>query len=221
MTHNMYLLAQSTSRPLLLLLVATSTSRGAARKSYCITSLEVVCRCYNPAMTTLQEALGFEVSTANPLQRLMQRIASSRPGAAVLSRTLEPLDKLVYRASRGRTTLAGALAGPPVVTLTTTGARSGKRRSATLLGVPMHGTVAVIGTNWGGKATPGWVYNLEADSRAEFTYRAATVAVVARRPDDAEFEQVFESAAVIYPGYARYRERIDNRTIRIFILDLA
>ena len=37
--------------------------------------------------------------------------------------------------------------------------------------------------------------------------------------DDAEVDATFGAAAKVYPGYSKYRERADHRTIRVFVLE--
>ena len=54
------------------------------------------------------------------------------------------VDGFVLRLSRGRATLAGITAGIPVLTITTTGARTGQRRTTPLLGVPFGSDIAII-----------------------------------------------------------------------------
>ncbi len=168
----------------------------------------------------LLEALDYTVKPANVLQRAMQRLASSRPGAWVFQRTVHPVDKLLFRMSRGRHTATSVLAGVPVILLTTTGARSGTARTMPLLGVPFHGQMAVVGSNYGQKATPGWVHNLEADPTATVSYRGRSVEVTARRASDDEADEVFGLGAAIYPGFPKYRERV-SREIRVFVLEPA
>ncbi len=169
----------------------------------------------------LLDELGYTVKPANAAQRAMQRVASSRPGAWTFQRTLYPLDKALYRASKGKVTVPGLVAGLPVIMFTTTGARSGEARTMPLLGIPIDGQMAVIGSNFGQQRTPGWVYNLEADPAATVGYRDVTVDVVARRASDEDADRVFELAADVYPGYAKYRERADHRVIRVFVLEPA
>jgi deazaflavin-dependent oxidoreductase (nitroreductase family) len=109
-----------------------------------------------------------------------------------------------------------------VLDVTTTGRTSGQRRTTHLIAIPLHGSLAVIGSNFGQAATPGWVVNLEAEPRATATYRNRSIEVVARPADDAEFEEVLRNAAPLYGGYAKYRERIgDSRRLRIFVLESA
>lgn len=165
------------------------------------------------------DELGYDVKPANAAQRLTQRIAASRPGAWLFQRTLYPVDKLLYRRTDGRVTVPGLVAGLPVIMLTTTGAKTGQSRSMPLVGIPMGDTLAVIGSNYGQQATPGWVYNLEADPAATVAYRDRSVAVTARPATDAEADEAFDIATTIYPGYGKYRERADHRVIRVFVLE--
>lgn len=171
-------------------------------------------------MGTLEE-LGYEPKPPNAARRAMQKVASTKPAAWMFQRTLYPIDKMLFRWSDGRTTAASMLAGLPVVLLTTTGAKTGQDRTMPLLAVPVDDDVAVIGSNYGQQATPGWVYNLEADPSARLGYRGVSVEVTARRVDADEADRIFGLAAGIYPGYTKYRERVTHREIRVFILESA
>ncbi len=167
------------------------------------------------------EQLGYEVTPANSAQRLTQKLTSSRPGAWVSQRTLYPIDKALFRITSGRFTVPELMAGLPVIMLTTTGAKTGELRRMPLVGTPLGGDVAVIGSNYGQRRTPGWVYNLEANPAASVSYRERDVEVVARRLNDADADAVFEQATKVYPGYGNYRERADHREIRVFVLEAA
>ncbi len=129
------------------------------------------------------------------------------------------MDRTALKFTKGRGTVAGLLSALPVITLATIGAKSGKRRTSPLIGIPINGSLAVIGTNYGQKRTPGWAYNLEADPNAELAYRHTTVPVVARTATDTEYEEAFNRGTGLYRGYDKYRERIEGRKVRVFILD--
>jgi len=88
-----------------------------------------------------------------------------------------------------------------------------------LLGIPVGEDLAVIGSNYGQKHTPSWVYNLEADPSATIRHRGCTVEVVARRADETETDRIFDLASTVYPGYAKYRKRADHRVIQVFVLE--
>lgn len=167
----------------------------------------------------LQETLAYRVTPANPLQRGTQRFASSRPGAWTFGHTAHRLDAWTLRLTGGRHTLAGIVAGIPVVTVTTTGRRSGAPRSSPLLAIPLGADLALLGTNFGREAMPAWVLNLTADPRATVTHGDRTAAVHARPATPAEETEVLTAAARIYPGYDRYRERISGRAIPVLVLE--
>lgn len=171
-------------------------------------------------MGVLKE-LDYEIVSANAIQKVTQRVASSRPGAWVFQRTLYPLDKVLYNATKGRLTVPGLMAGLPVIMLTTTGAKSGQQRTMPLLGIPLGEDMAVIGSNYGQKSTPGWVYNLRSNPEATLGYQAKEVAVRARPATDEETEQAFEAGSAFYDGYDKYRARADHREIEVFILESA
>jgi deazaflavin-dependent oxidoreductase (nitroreductase family) len=167
----------------------------------------------------LAAELGYTFSRPRLLQRLVQRFAATTAGGWVFSRTLRHLDDVVTRVSGGRTSAPALLAGLPVLEVTTTGRRSGRRRTSHLIAVPLGDDLALLGTNFGQPRTPAWVLNLEADERATVCYRDRSVDVAARAATPAEADEVMLSADGVYPGYRRYRERVTGRRVRIFVLE--
>ena len=166
--------------------------------------------------------LDYHHTTANPAQRACRWLGGTRVGGWVFSRTLRHLDDLVGRVSRGRHSAPGLLTGIAVLDLTTTGRRSGQRRTSHLIATPYAGDLALLGTNFGQEHTPAWALNLEADPRATVAYRGRSRDVVARPATDAEAEEVFTLAATFYVGYRHYRRRIgERRRIRVFVLEPA
>ena len=166
------------------------------------------------------EALGYSVSQANWAQRVLQKFAASSAGGWFFQRTLYPLDKQLYRRTNGKVTLPGLVLNLPVIMLTTTGAKTGQSRTMPVVGVPIEGSIAVVGSNYGQSPTPGWIYNLRADPAAVISYRGREVAVHARAATSAETEAAFATAAPIYPGFSKYRERASHRAIQVFLLDV-
>ena len=166
----------------------------------------------------LIEALGYHLPAPNAAQRAMWHISSSRPGAWLFARSLPQVDRWILQLSHGQRTLAGVTAGIPVLTVTTTGAKTGQPRSSPLLGVPFGHDIAVVGTRFGQPGTPGWYYNLRAEPRAEVTYRGRSVSATAREADEDEWPQIWAQARRIYTGYDAYARRITDRKIHIMIL---
>ncbi|MBK5288652.1 MAG: nitroreductase family deazaflavin-dependent oxidoreductase [Acidimicrobiia bacterium] len=166
----------------------------------------------------LTEAVGYEIRPVNGAQRLFQKGASTKAGAWTFSKLAHRVDRRLLALTHGRTAVATLVAGLPIITVTTTGAKSGLPRSLPLLGIPIEGDLALIGTNFGQSNTPGWVYNLEADPTGRVAYRNRDVGFIARRANPEETETALTAAARVYPGYDKYRERITGREVKVFVL---
>lgn len=169
----------------------------------------------------LIQDLAYELPRPNAVQRAMWKVTSSKPGAWVFARTSHHIDRFFLKVSGGRWTAARILAGIPVITLVSTGARSGERRSTPLLGVPMGDDLAIIGTRFGQHGTPGWYFNLRKHPAAEVTCNSRTVAVVAREAEGSEWQEAWAGARRLYSGYEAYARRITDRKIHIMVLSPA
>jgi deazaflavin-dependent oxidoreductase (nitroreductase family) len=167
----------------------------------------------------LADDLGYHLVKANPFQRAMQSLCSSRPGAWLFSHLLRHLDDVVVRLSKGSTSTPRLLAGIPVLDVTTTGRKSGLPRTSHLIAVPYQGTLALLGTNFGQPTTPAWVLNLEADPHATVVHTGHRREVVARPATPEEQAGVLVASAQVYGGYLKYQQRINGRRLRIFILE--
>lgn len=174
-----------------------------------------------PSGPGLARELGIGYRPANRVQRTMQLLVASRGGAWVFARVLPRLDSAVQRMTGGRHTVPSLLAGLPVVDVTTTGRKSGQRRTTHLIAIPYAETLALIGTNFGQPSTPAWALNLEADPRARIAYRGTAVDVVARVADEREHAEVMRRSEDVYVGYRKYEPRITGRRLRIFVLERA
>jgi deazaflavin-dependent oxidoreductase (nitroreductase family) len=166
----------------------------------------------------LVQDLGYELPKPNAAQRAMWKLTSSRPGAWVFARLQHHVDLFFLKVSKGRLTAARVLAGIPVITLVTVGAKSGQRRSSPLLGVPVGDDLAIIGTRFGQHGTPGWYYNLRKEPSAEVAYDDRIASVVAREVEGDEWQEAWNRARQLYSGYEAYSRRITDRRIHIMVL---
>jgi len=145
------------------------------------------------------------------IRRLVRRASTTRPVAALSARTLHRIDRLVHRLTRGRATFSSWVSGLPVVMLTTTGARTGRRRTVPLVGLPDGDRVVLIASNFGRRHHPAWFHNLRAHPRAAVTVDGTTRAVEARVLTGRERERCFQLGVEIHPGWVDYRKRADRR----------
>jgi deazaflavin-dependent oxidoreductase (nitroreductase family) len=160
-----------------------------------------------------------EFDRANALQRGLRRLGSSGPGAFVFSRVLHHVDRPVHRATRGRHTLASLLTGLPVVMLTTTGARTGLRRSVPVLALPTEDGLAVIASNFGQRANPAWLHNLRANPEGEVAVDGVGQPFRAVEAEGERRARIWRRGLRVYPGWSQYERRAAHRRIAVFVLE--
>lgn len=151
-------------------------------------------------------------------QRLIQALAATRPGGAVLSRILARIDGLVSRLSGGRHTATTLLTGLPIIHLTTYGAVTGQPRVCPLIPIPDGEKLVVFATNFGARRDPAWARNLAAHPQAQVTLNGVSAAYTARPAEETERARYWSQAIGIYTGYAAYARRAGGRIIPIFVL---
>lgn len=176
----------------------------------------------------LMAELGVRDRTDSVAARAAKRAVAVPGVSRILARVLPVVDRAALHLTGGRTTPTEVFAGLPTILLTTTGARSGLPRTVPLVAIPLvaapfaegpfAGDIAVIGSNWGGPSHPAWVHNIAADPLVGVRRGSRRVAGVAVALSPDRTEAVWERAAVMYAGYASYRQRAGARDIRVFAL---
>lgn len=154
----------------------------------------------------------------NFIQRAAQFIPASRPGSWLLARTLYRVDPFILRLSRGRVSLPSLLVGLPVVIVTMTGAKSGRRIALPLAVIPMGDELALIATNFGNARNPAWYFNMRAHPQVECTDDHGSRIYHVREATGAEYTQIWRTAVEFYIGYAAYKKRAGTRHIPILVL---
>ena len=115
-----------------------------------------------------------------------------------------PFHIFVFRLTGGR--LMGKFE-LPVLLLTTTGRRSGRRRTVPLLYLEGRGTLLVIASNNGGPSNPGWYHNLVANPIVDVETRAGRRSMRAEPLIGAERRRRFERITAAADRYAEYQSR--------------
>jgi deazaflavin-dependent oxidoreductase (nitroreductase family) len=160
-----------------------------------------------------------DFAEANAPQRMLRRFAASGPGSWLFSRILDPMDRVAFRATKGKHLASSLLSALPVAMVTTTGARSGQRRTVPLLAMPTDEGLAVIGSNYGKPKHPAWRHNLRRNPEGEVDVEGRRWAFRAVEAEDERRERIWQEALRTYPGFSAYASRAEPRRISVFILE--
>ena len=115
----------------------------------------------------------------------------------------------LYRVSGGR--LGGRISGSRVVLLTTTGRKSGKRRTTPLLSLPDGENIVIVASNGGNDRHPVWWLNLQANPHAELRTGNETKPVRAEAASEEEKARLWPLLVEMYSGYARYQQGTERK----------
>ena len=156
---------------------------------------------------------------AGTLRRFTRRLAGTRGMSWVNARVLHHIDRAVYRLSRGRATLSSWMTGFPIVMLTTTGARSGRRRTLPVVGWADGDSLIVIASNYGRPRNPSWYHNLRNSTRASVTVDGATREVEAREVTGEQRDAYYRQGIALNPAWSDYERWAAPRRIPVMRLD--
>jgi deazaflavin-dependent oxidoreductase (nitroreductase family) len=121
-----------------------------------------------------------------------------------------------FRANEGR--VGGPWAGTTLILIHHIGARSGTER-VTPLGYSRQGDgrFAIVASNGGSPAHPGWYYNLKANPRIKVEVGTETLTVLAEELDGTARAGLWPKLIAEYPSIGEYQARA-TRQIPVFML---
>lgn len=123
-----------------------------------------------------------------------------------------------FRARGGH--LGGDFEGVPLLLLTTTGARTGTRRTTPVLYTRDGDSYLVIASKSGAATHPDWYHNLLANPRASIEVGGQQRQVRARIAGGDERQRLFGQHAAVLPNYAAYQRRTSRR-LPVIVLEQA
>ena len=160
-----------------------------------------------------------DVPPAGRVHRFVQYAAATRPVAWLAARMLHHLDAVSFRVTRGRTTFSEKVSGLPIVMLTTTGARTGLRRTLPVVAIPDGDRLIVIASNFGQRHHPAWYHNLRANPRAQVEIGGVTREFEAHELAGAERDAYYQRGVDLNPGWSSYEMRAGRRKIPVLALE--
>jgi deazaflavin-dependent oxidoreductase (nitroreductase family) len=153
---------------------------------------------------------------AGVMTRIMRRLGRTKAFSIAYSKIGPVIDPKIRDLRDGK--VMAAVYGLPILSLHTTGAKSGQPRVSPLVYVRDGDDVMLIGTNFGQAKHPGWTANLLVHPQASVQIGAETLAVTAEQVHDATWQRIFPSFVAVYPGYADYMTRRGHLPPRMFRL---
>ncbi len=145
--------------------------------------------------------------------RTIARISNSL-GARGL-RWTGKLNVPLYRVSGGR--IGGRVNRAPVLLLTTTGRKSGQKRTAPVVYLQDGENVVVINTNAGNARVPAWSLNLKANPEAEVEVGRRRYPVRARVAEGEERADLWRRHNEQYAGFDDYQTKLDRKALVIVL----
>ena len=111
----------------------------------------------------------------------------------------------LYRATGGR--LGGRFRDGPVLLLTVTGRKTGRKHTTPLLYVQDEGSFVVAASNGGMEWEPAWWLNLQANPEAEVQIGEQVFTVRAGRAEPTERARLWTLMNRMFSGYESYQRR--------------
>ena len=121
-----------------------------------------------------------------------------------------------FRANDG--TLTGPFAGAPMLLLTTTGAKSGRKHTTPLVYQKVGDAIVVFGSKGGAPTHPAWYYNLVANPVVTVEVPGETFDATARTAVGEERDRIWSAQKELMPGFAEYEAKTD-REIPVVVVE--
>jgi len=121
-----------------------------------------------------------------------------------------------FRANEGR--VGGQFEGAPVLLLTTTGAKTGERRTTPVMYLPDGERMVIFASKAGAPTNPAWYHNLLADHTVMVEVGSETVDATAVVTTGEERDRLFDRQAGLHAQFAEYAQKT-TRQIPVIALE--
>lgn len=156
------------------------------------------------------------VGLDSPLGKAVVKMAGSKTFMRIGPKVVPHVDRFLHKVTGGKVVMSAGLL--PSLVLTTTGAKTGQKRTTPLATKPDGGGWYVVGSNFGREKHPAWTANLVAHPDVEISFKGKTIPVRARLLTAEEKAATWPKLVKFWPNYDVYVER-SGRDLRVFRLD--
>ena len=133
----------------------------------------------------------------------------------MLQQVMSSIHVFFYKLSGGR--IGGRIHKADVLLLTTTGRKTGKKRTTPLLYVRDGNRLVIIASNGGRPIDPSWWMNLKRNPIAMVQVKSLKETIYAQRAIGSEKERLWRLMTNVYPAYDNYLKKTD-RDIPVVVL---
>ena len=110
-----------------------------------------------------------------------------------------------FRANGGK--VSGLFEHTPLLLLTTTGAKSGQRRTTPMGYMPDGDRLIVFAANGGSPTNPDWYHNLVAHPEVTIEVGSETFDAIAVVTEDSERDRMWTKAVALYPSLTEHQAK--------------
>ena len=121
----------------------------------------------------------------------------------------------LYQITNGR--IGGEMSGMSILLLSTTGRRTGKKRTVPLSYMEDGENFVVVGSNAGRDFHPAWYLNLKTEPKAVVQVKDEVLAIEAKQANEGEKRRIWPDLVEFAPAYQDYQQK-NARDIPIMIL---
>ena len=133
----------------------------------------------------------------------------------MLQQVMSSTHVFFYKLSGGR--IGGRMHKVPVLLLTTTGRKTGRKRTTPLLYIRDGNRLVIVASNGGRAVDPSWWMNLKHNPIAMVQVKDVKQTIYAQRALGSEKERLWQMMTSVYPSYDDYQKRTD-REIPVVVL---
>ena len=120
-----------------------------------------------------------------------------------------------FRSNGGK--VGGQFAGAPLLLLTTTGAKTGRKHTTPLVYQKDGDRIVVFGSKGGAPSHPAWYLNLVANPGVTVELPGETFEAEAVTVEGAERDRIWSAQKELMPGFAEYESKTE-RQIPVIVL---
>ncbi len=145
-------------------------------------------------------------------RRMIHKLGGTRLGVWLIKHLIAPLDRSLYRITRGRLVSTGRQVAPTLL-LTTTGRKTGLDRTHPVFYLEDENRSVICNVNPGFERPNPWTLNIRAHPRVAIQINQRVIQCTSREAEPWEAENYWLELVQIWPAYQTHFDRSGDRSI--------